>query len=48
MKTIIKLLAIVLLFGTTTSCFIDGIKGDRNVVTERRDISSEFMKILLL
>ncbi|MDX5585210.1 MAG: head GIN domain-containing protein [Aureibaculum sp.] len=45
MKTLIKLLAIALLLGTTTSCFMDGIKGDRHVVSERRDISSDFMKI---
>lgn len=45
MKTLIKLTSIALLLVTTTSCFMDGIKGDRNVVTERRDISSDFMKI---
>jgi len=42
MKTLNKIFAIFLLFITTSSCFFDGIKGDRNVVTERRNISSNF------
>ena len=45
MKTLINLSAIALLIVTTTSCFMDGVKGDRNVVTERRNITSDFVKI---
>ncbi len=45
MKTLIKLSAFALLIVTTTSCFMDGVKGDRNVVTERRNIDSDFVKI---
>lgn len=48
MKTLTKLIAIVILFVTTTSCFIDGmtgIKGNRNVVSEDRSISSNFNQI---
>ena len=45
MKTLIKLSTIALLLVTTTSCFMDGLKGDRNVVTQRRDISSDFEAI---
>jgi len=52
MKTLIKITVLittylVLLF-TTTSCFIEGmtgIKGSRNVVSEERDISSNFETI---
>ncbi len=48
MKTITKILAIVILLFTTTSCFIDaftGIKGNRNVITEDRSINSDFANI---
>lgn len=42
MKTISKIFAVTLLF-LTTSCFlVDGVKGDRNVVTQDRNISSDF------
>ena len=44
MKTIIKLSAIFLLI-MTTSCFFEGVKGNRNVVTEQRNISSDFTAI---
>lgn len=44
MKTIIKITAIFLLIFTTSSCMLDGfgIKGNRNVVSEHRKISSDF------
>lgn len=42
MKTLSKIFAVTLLF-LTTSCFmVDGVKGDRNVVTQDRNISSDF------
>jgi len=45
MKTLIKISAVILLLVTTTSCFMDGTKGDRNVVTDQRNISSDFSAI---
>ena len=45
MKTISKISIILLVLITTTSCFLDGIKGNRNVATEQRNISSDFMAI---
>lgn len=45
MKTIIKISAVVILLITTSSCFMDGTKGNRNVVSEQRDISSDFWAI---
>ncbi|WP_111708116.1 head GIN domain-containing protein [Lutibacter citreus] len=45
MKALTKLTAIAILLITTTSCFIDGIKGNRNVVSEDRSISSNFDQI---
>ena len=39
MKTIIKLSAILFLLISTTSCFMEGVKGDGNVVTKKRKIS---------
>ena len=48
MKTFTKLTAILLLVLTTTSCFIDGltgIKGNGEVVSEDRTISSNFNEI---
>jgi len=44
MNTLTKISTIFLLL-LTTSCFFDGIKGNRNVVTERRNISSNFEAI---
>ena len=44
MNTLTKFSAIFLLL-LTSSCFMDGIKGDRNVVTERRNITSNFEAI---
>jgi hypothetical protein len=42
MKTLLKISGVLLLFLTMTSCFFDGVKGNRNVVTEQRKISSDF------
>lgn len=42
MKTIIKPFAILLLLVITTSCIFDGVKGNRNVITQQRHISSDF------
>lgn len=42
MKTIIKITAVCLLFVSMTSCMFDGIKGNRNVVSQTRSISSDF------
>lgn len=39
MKTTIKILALLMLITTTTSCFMDGVKGNRNVVSEQRNVS---------
>ncbi len=48
MKTFTKIAAILVILFTTSSCFIDGItgiRGNRNVVTEDRSISSNFDEI---
>ncbi|SFS80188.1 head GIN domain-containing protein [Lutibacter maritimus] len=48
MKTLIKLTTFLLLLVTTTSCFMDGltgIKGNGDVVSEDRTISSNFSEI---
>lgn len=48
MKTLIKLTTFLLLLVTTTSCFMDGltgIKGNGEVVSEDRTISSNFNEI---
>ncbi len=45
MKTLTKLTAILVLLFTTSSCFMDGItgiKGNGNVISEDRTISSDF------
>jgi hypothetical protein len=39
--TLLKISVVCLLF-LTTSCFLTGVKGDRNVVTQDRNISSDF------
>jgi hypothetical protein len=41
MKTLLKISAVLLLF-LTTSCFLEGVKGNRNVITQNRDIASDF------
>jgi hypothetical protein len=48
MKTLIKLSTVLLLLVTTTSCFMDGlagIRGNGEVVSEDRSISSNFSEI---
>ena len=42
MKTLTKILAILLLLIITTSCFLDGVKGNRKVITEKRKVTSTF------
>ena len=42
MNTISKISVVFLLFLTTSCFFMDGVKGDRNVVTQDRNISSNF------
>ena len=42
MKTTLKISAVLLLLVMTTSCIFDGVKGDRNVITQQRNISSDF------
>ena len=48
MKTLSKLITMLVVLFITSSCFIDGmmgIKGNRNVISESRTISSDFDKI---
>jgi alpha-L-arabinofuranosidase len=48
MKTLSKLIAMLVVLFITSSCFMDGImgiKGNRNVISESRTISSDFEKI---
>jgi len=45
MKTLFKLSALVFLLIGTTSCFMDGVKGDGNVITKKRKISDDFSRI---
>ena len=45
MKTFTKVLALTVLFFSTTSCFIDnfaGVKGNGNVISENRKVDSDF------
>ncbi|MBL4745257.1 MAG: DUF2807 domain-containing protein [Flavobacteriaceae bacterium] len=45
MKTIAKVLALTVLFFSTTSCLIDnftGVKGNGNIISENRKINSDF------
>ncbi len=42
MKTLGKFLATLFLLIMTTSCFFDGVKGNGNVITQYRNISSDF------
>ena len=44
MKTITKISAVLVLF-LTTSCMFNGVKGNRNVKTQKRNISSNFEAI---
>jgi len=41
MNTLFKISAVALLF-LLSSCFLDGVKGNRNVITQDRNISSDF------
>tara|TARA_R110001583_G_scaffold34847_1_gene116577 strand:+ start:22963 stop:23685 length:723 start_codon:yes stop_codon:yes gene_type:complete len=48
MKTLTKLIAILVVLLTTTSCFIDGmtgIRGNGNIISEDRTISNDFDEI---
>ncbi len=45
MKTLFKLSALVFLLIGTTSCFMDGVKGNGNVITKNRKISNDFSRI---
>ncbi len=45
MKTLGRISIALLLLITTTSCFFDGVKGNRNVRTQERKISSDFSAI---
>ncbi len=44
MKAILKITAVLLLF-LSTSCLVNGIKGNGNVITQSRIISSDFTEI---
>jgi len=47
MKSLIKNMLIIILLVTSTSCVmnINGIKGNKNVITQNRNIPSDFVKI---
>ncbi len=45
MKNLVKIMAILLLIVSTTSCMFDGVKGDGNVVVKKRKISNDFARI---
>lgn len=45
MKYIIKLATVVLLIFSTSSCMLDGVRGDGNVVSKKRKISNDFVRI---
>jgi len=45
MKNIIKVTFILFLTFGVSSCFFDGVKGDGNVVTNKRKISNDFVRI---
>jgi len=45
MKTLLKISAVLFLFISTTSCMFDGVKGNGNVITKNRKISSDFVRI---
>lgn len=42
MKTILKSIAIIVLFSLTTSCVLTGTKGNQHVVTEERTVTDSF------
>lgn len=45
MKKIIKLTSILFLIFSLTSCMFDGVNGDGNVVSKKRKISNDFVRI---
>lgn len=45
MKNIIKLCTVFLLVLTTSSCMYDGVRGDGHVVSKKRKISNDFIRI---
>ena len=45
MKNFIKVTFILFLAVGVSSCFFDGVKGDGNVVTNKRKISNDFVRI---
>ena len=45
MKTLVKLSAILFLLIGTTSCFMDGVIGDGNVISKTRKISDDFSRV---
>ncbi len=45
MKTILKLTTVVVLFIITTSCMMNGIRGNGNIETQERNISEDFTGI---
>lgn len=47
MKNLIHTAAVLLLFLGTTSCMLDGVRGNGNVVTDQRKISDDFVQIEL-
>ena len=47
MKNILKVSVLFLLLIGTSSCFMDGVKGDGNVVMKNRKISNDFSKVVV-
>ncbi len=45
MKNLLKISMALLLVFTTSSCFFDGVKGNGNVMTKNRKVSSDFIKV---
>jgi hypothetical protein len=45
MKTIFNITVLLFLLGSTSSCFLSGVKGNGNVVTMNRNISDDFVRI---
>ena len=45
MKKIIKLSSILFLIFSMTSCMFDGVNGDGNVISKKRKISNDFVRI---
>ena len=45
MKTILNITILLILLGSSTSCFFSGVKGNGNVVTKNRNISDDFVRV---